>query len=238
MSRILVIGGSGGLGRAVAGALADRGDAVIVTSRDPGRAEAAAREIGGRATGLGVDLAMPETIAGALTGVDEIDGLVITAIHQDGGSIHAFSVADAVRAATVKLVGYAEAVRALRDRFAPHGSVVLFGGSAKDRPYPGSTMVSATNGGVSSLVRTLAWELAPIRVNALHPGVVLDSPVWRKVPGNPPARTLTGTPITMADIVDATQFLLRNPAVNALDLHVDGGVRLMDGPVPLQTPGA
>jgi NAD(P)-dependent dehydrogenase (short-subunit alcohol dehydrogenase family) len=224
------------LGRAIAEEFAARGDSVVVTSRDQGRAEAAAKEIGGTTTGLGVDLTRPETIAGALAGIDELDSLVVTPVHQPGGSIHAFSVADAVVSATVKLVGYTEAVRALRDRFAVGGSVVLFGGSAKDRPYPGSTMVTATNGGVSSLVRTLAWELAPVRVNALHPGVVLDSPIWQKVPGDPPPRTLTGTPIAMADIVSATDFLLNNPAVNALDLHVDGGVRLMDSPPRAQAP--
>jgi NAD(P)-dependent dehydrogenase (short-subunit alcohol dehydrogenase family) len=161
-----------------------------------------------------VDLTRPEMIASALAGIDEFDSLVVTAIHQPGGNIHAFSVADAVLSATVKLVGYAEAVRALRDRFAVGGSVVLFGGSAKDRPYPGSTMVTAINGGVSSLVRTLAWELAPVRVNALHPGVVLDSPIWQQVPDDLPPRTLTGSPIAMADIVSAADFLLNNQAVN------------------------
>lgn len=231
MSSSLIIGGSGGLGRAIAQVSADRGDSVIVTSRDQTRADKAAAEIGPTARGAGADLTRPETLADALADVGEIDHLVITALHQARNSIDTFSVADAVKSATAKLVGYTEAVRVMRDRFRPGASVVLFGGSAKDRPYPGSTLVSAANGAVSSLIRSLAMEIAPVRVNALHPGVVADSPVWENVPETRTAPlTLSGRAINMTDITDAADFLLRNPAVNALDLFIDGGLRLMDRP--------
>jgi NAD(P)-dependent dehydrogenase (short-subunit alcohol dehydrogenase family) len=118
-------------------------------------------------------------------------------------------------------------VRVLRPRFRPGASVVLFGGLAKERPYPGSTMVTTFNGGVSSLVKTLAVELAPHRVNALHPGVVGDSPKWRSVPDHPHiARTPIGRLVTMAEVTDATEFLLHNTGINAQDLFVDGGVQV------------
>jgi NAD(P)-dependent dehydrogenase (short-subunit alcohol dehydrogenase family) len=122
-------------------------------------------------------------------------------------------------------VGYTETVRALRDRFTPAASVVLFGGLAKERPYPGSTMVTAFNGGITGLVKTLAIEIAPHRVNAIHPGVVGDSPKWRDVPDHPHVpRTPIGRLVTTTEIVDATDFLLRNTGVNAHDLFVDGGL--------------
>ena len=93
-------------------------------------------------------------------------------------------------------------------------SVVLFGGRAKDRPYPGSITVSTVNGGVVGLVNALALELAPIRVNALHPGIVGDSPFWADKPPDVldgyVSRTPTGRLATMADIVDAVDFLLEN----------------------------
>jgi NAD(P)-dependent dehydrogenase (short-subunit alcohol dehydrogenase family) len=74
------------------------------------------------------------------------------------------------------------------------------------------------------MVRTLATELAPIRINALHPGIVSDSPFWSgKSLDHVVARTPTGRLATMADIVDAVSFLLENPAVNGIDLRVDGG---------------
>jgi NAD(P)-dependent dehydrogenase (short-subunit alcohol dehydrogenase family) len=106
--------------------------------------------------------------------------------------------------------------------------VVLFGGRAKDRPYPGSTTVTTINGGVSSMIRTLAVELAPIRFNAVHPGIVGDSPYWKDksldaVVARTPTRRLT----TMADVVDATVFLLENQSVNGVNLYVDGGWMLM-----------
>jgi NAD(P)-dependent dehydrogenase (short-subunit alcohol dehydrogenase family) len=126
---------------------------------------------------------------------------------------------------TIKLVGYAETVRVLHPRFRPGASVVLFGGLAKERPYPGSTIVTAFNGGVSGLVKTLAVEIAPHRVNALHPGVVGDSPKWSGVPNHPHvARTPIGRLVTMDEIADATEFLLRNAGVNGHDLFVDGGL--------------
>jgi NAD(P)-dependent dehydrogenase (short-subunit alcohol dehydrogenase family) len=103
--------------------------------------------------------------------------------------------------------------------------VVLFGGLAKERPYPGSTIVTAFNGGISSLVKTLAVEIAPHRVNALHPGVVGDSPRWRGVAQHPhAARTPIGRLVTMDEVADATDFLLRNSGVNAHNLVVDGGL--------------
>jgi NAD(P)-dependent dehydrogenase (short-subunit alcohol dehydrogenase family) len=227
MATSVIVGGSSGLGRAIAERFAARGDHVIITSRDRARAEAVAAEIGHEARGIAADLAQPETLAAALADVKEVDNLVITAIDQVVNTMRQFDVAAAIRVVTIKLVGYAEVVRVLRPHFRPGASVVLFGGLAKERPYPGSTMVTTFNGGVSGLVKTLAVELAPHRVNALHAGVVGDSPKWRDVPNHPHIpRTPIGRLVTMAEIADATDFLLRNGGINAQDLHVDGGVQV------------
>jgi NAD(P)-dependent dehydrogenase (short-subunit alcohol dehydrogenase family) len=83
------------------------------------------------------------------------------------------------------------------------------------------------NSGISGLVKTLAVELAPHRVNALHPGIVGDSPKWRDVPNHPHVqRTPTGRLVTMEEVADATDFLLANSGVNAVDLFLDGGLRV------------
>jgi NAD(P)-dependent dehydrogenase (short-subunit alcohol dehydrogenase family) len=109
----------------------------------------------------------------------------------------------------------------------PDAAIVIFGGRAKDRPYPGSTTVSTINGGVVGLVNTLALEVAPIRVNGLHPGIVGDSPFWAAKPDEVlagyRARTPSGALPTMADIVDAVNFLLRNRSVSATNIYVDCG---------------
>jgi NAD(P)-dependent dehydrogenase (short-subunit alcohol dehydrogenase family) len=225
MATSVIVGGASGLGRVIAQRFAQRGDHVVITSRSRSRADQIAAEIGGSTRGLAIDLSRPETIANDLADVAEVDNLVITAIEQGANSLGAFDIALAVRSVTIKLVGYTETVRVLHPRFRPAASVVLFGGLAKERPYPGSTIVTAFNGGVSALIKTLALEIAPHRVNALHPGVVGDSPKWRDVPNHPHVvRTPIGRLVTMDEVADATEFLLRNSGVNAHDLFVDGGI--------------
>lgn len=228
MKSVVIIGGSSGIGRCIAQRFADRGDRVVITSRSKSRAEEAAAEIGGTVRGLAIDLARPEDISRDLADVNEVDALVVTATEQGPNSLKAFDVALAARSVTIKLVGYAETVRVLHPRLLPGASVVLFGGLAMERPYPGSTMVTASNGGVSALAKSLAMEIAPFRVNALHPGVVGDSPKWRDIPNHPyimrtPIRRL----VTMEEVSDATEFLLRNSGVNGADLIVDGGLLVM-----------
>lgn len=225
---VLIVGGTGGLGREVARHYQSRGDSVIVTGRDQERAEDIAGKLGDRVMGLGFDLAEPETIAGALAGVGPVSRLVLAAIARDNNPVREYAIEDAVYLATMKLVGYTETVHTLIGRLSDDSSVVLFGGRAKDRPYPGSTTVTTVNGGVSALIRTLAIQLAPIRFNAIHPGIVGDSPFWEdKSLDAVVERTPTGKLATMADVVDATVFLLENPAVNGVNLYVDGGWMLL-----------
>ncbi|MGH2383044.1 MAG: SDR family oxidoreductase [Candidatus Limnocylindria bacterium] len=221
---VVVVGGNRGIGREIAKHYADAGNEVVITCRDADRAAEAAREIGGDTTGVALDLTLPEEIAAALAPVGPVHHLVVVAIDRDDNRVSDYSIERAMRLVTLKLIGYTEVVHALLDRLAPDSSIVLFGGLAKDRPYPGSTTVSTVNGGVVGMVRTLVSELAPIRINALHPGIVGDSPFWTdKSLDHIVARTPTKRLTTMADIVDAVAFLLANPAVNGVDLRVDGG---------------
>lgn len=225
---VLIVGGTGGIGREIAAHYQSTGAPVVITGRDAGRAEEIAGEIGEGVRGLGFDLAEPETIAGALGDVGPVARLVLSAIARDNNPIRDYTIADAVYLTTMKLVGYTATVQALLDRLDDDSSVVLFGGRAKDRPYPGSTTVTTVNGGVSTLIRTLAIQLAPIRFNAIHPGIVGDSPFWENKPLDAVvARTPTGRLATMADVVDATVFLLENPGVNGVNLYVDGGWMLL-----------
>jgi NAD(P)-dependent dehydrogenase (short-subunit alcohol dehydrogenase family) len=224
MSSVVVVGGTDGLGREIAGYFAGEGHRVTLTGRDAARAAAAAGEIGGDTTGLALDLAEPHSIAAALASVDIVDYLVLAAIERDVNKVTDYDIDLALRLVTLKLVGYTEVVHTLRSRLAPYAAVVMFGGGALYRPYPGSTTVSTVNGGVIGLMHTLLVELAPIRVNVIHPGIVGDSPYWRdRDLGHVLARTPCGRLTQMSDIVDAVAFLLRNPAVNGVSLNVDGG---------------
>ena len=227
MSSFVVVGGTAGIGLEIARYYADGGHRVTLTGRDAGRAAAAAKDIGGDTTGLALDLAAPKDIGPALAGIDIVDGLVLAAIERDVNTVAEYDIDRAVRLVTLKLVGYTEVVHALRSRLAPDGAIVMFGGLAMQRPYPGSTTVSTVNGGVIGLMHAMIVELAPIRVNVIHPGIVGDSPYWRDRDLSPVvARTPCGRLAQMADIVDAVAFLLRNPAVNGVSLNVDGGTLL------------
>jgi NAD(P)-dependent dehydrogenase (short-subunit alcohol dehydrogenase family) len=227
MGTVVIVGGTQGLGRELAQSYADEGREVVVTGRDQSRAEAAASEIGGSTRGLGFDLAEPHTIAERLAGVGEVDHLVLAAIERDVNKVREYEIDAAVRLVTMKLVGYTEVIHVLLPHMRDDSSILIYGGLARDRPYPGSTTVTTVNGGVTGLVRTLVIELAPIRVNAIHNGIVGDSPQWRDMaPERHKAlvdRTPIGRLVTMEESMGAARFLLENQAINGINLSVDGG---------------
>lgn len=229
---ILVVGGTSGIGLEIARDTIARGDRVVLTGRDQARAEEVAASLGERATGIALDISEPEAIASHLAGVGRVNGIVLAAIERDANSVREYSIERAKRLVTLKLVGYTEVIHTMLDRLdnSLDSGIVLFGGRAKDMPYPGSTTVSTINGGVEGLTMTLALELAPIRVNALHPGIIGDSPFWAGKPESVldgyKSRTPGGELATMADVVDATQFLLRNRGVSGTSIAVDRGWRI------------
>jgi len=152
--------------------------------------------------------------------------LLSAALERDLNTVKDYDIGAALRLATLKLVGYTEVVHALLSRLSPDASIVIYGGLAKLRPYPGSTTVTTVNAAVDGLVRTLAAELPPIRVNALHPGIVGDSPFWAskaEALEAVKARTPTGRLVQMRDVTDAALFLLENPSMHGGEIRVDGG---------------
>ncbi|MEA2548164.1 MAG: hypothetical protein QOI00_487 [Chloroflexota bacterium] len=224
---VVVVGGTRAIGLEIARHYVEAGRQVVLTGRTQANVDAAVAELGHGVTGLTFDLSMPETIAPALAGVGPVDHLVVVAIDRDQNTIRDYDLGRATRLTILKLVGYAEVVHTLLDRLGAESSIVLFGGQAKFVPYPGSTTVTTVNGGVEGLTRSLVFELKPIRVNCVHPGIVGDSPYWESKQAAldaARARTPTGRLATMADIVSATAFLLENPAMNGVDLRVDGGL--------------
>jgi NAD(P)-dependent dehydrogenase (short-subunit alcohol dehydrogenase family) len=226
MSSAIIVGGTQGIGLLLAEIMAARGDQVTVAGRDQERAEAAARKIGTNVKGITVDLTKPHSIAKSLADVGPVKHVVLSAIHRDMNTAREYDIDRAIGLVTLKLVGYTETIHALLPKMTADASIVLFGGVAKDRPYPGSTTVTAINGAVSTMVGTLALELAPIRVNAIHPGIIGDSPAWvgkQEALDRVIARTPTKKLATMRDVAMATLFLLDNGSVNGINLNVDNG---------------
>jgi NAD(P)-dependent dehydrogenase (short-subunit alcohol dehydrogenase family) len=228
---VVIVGGTRGIGLEVARHYADRGREVVLSGRDAARAATVAKELGGRTTGIGLELTRPEGSAASLAELGQVEHLVLAAIDRDDNTVRDYDLTRALRLVTLKLVGYTEVVHQLAGRMDADSSVVVFGGRAKDRPYVGAMTVATVNGGVSGMVRALAVELAPIRVNAIHPGIVGDSPFWSEKgePALKPVRerTPTGRNVAMRDVVGAVDFLLTNRSVNGTNLHVDGGWLLL-----------
>ena len=223
---VVVVGGTRAIGLELVRHYAALGDEVLLSGQSQDNVTAAVAAVDGKVRGVAFDLARPESIASALTVAGPVRRLALVAIDRDQNSVRDYDLAKALRLVTLKLVGYTEVVHTLADRLTDDASIVLFGGMAKERPYPGSTTVTTVNGGVVGLTRTLVEELRPKRVNSIHPGVVGNSPYWSEKPvaiEKYTSETPLGRLATMAEIVDATVFLLENTAVNGVDLIVDGG---------------
>jgi NAD(P)-dependent dehydrogenase (short-subunit alcohol dehydrogenase family) len=223
---VVVVGGTRAIGFELAKHYLETGHQVVVTGQDDERVGTAVKELGNGATGATFDLSEPASISSALAEVGPVRRLALVAIDRDHNTVDDYDIAKAMRLVTLKLVGYTEVVHTLRGRLTDDASVLLFGGMAKERPYPGSTTVTTVNGGVVGLTRTLVEELKPLRANSIHPGVVGNSPYWREKTAAV-ERYSSETPIgrlaRMDEIVDACVFLLENTAVNGVDLIVDGG---------------
>lgn len=223
---VVVVGGTRAIGLEIVRHYAHAGRDVVLTGQSQDNVTAAVAAVSGSVRGVAFDLSAPHSIEAALADVGPVDRLVLAAIDRDQNAVATYDIERAIRLVTLKLVGYTTVVAKLRARLAADASVVLFGGMAKERPYPGSTTVTTVNGGVVGLTRTLVEELRPIRVNSIHPGVVGDSPYWSEKPTaieKYTSETPTGRLATMAEIVNATVFLLENTGVNGVDLVVDGG---------------
>jgi NAD(P)-dependent dehydrogenase (short-subunit alcohol dehydrogenase family) len=222
----VIIGGTAGLGRDLAELCLEQGHRVVIAGRDQERCAGVAAELHPECESFAIDLSKPADIGTALAGIDSVRHIALVAIERDQNTVADYSIEDAVRLTTLKLVGYTEVVHQLVPRMNGEGSVVLYGGQAQARPYPGSTTVSTVNGGVIGMTRTMAVELAPIRVNAIHPGVIGDSPYWADNQAALTAvaeRTPIGRTVTMRELSEAALFLLENGSVNGVNLAADGG---------------
>ena len=224
---VVIAGATNELGKALAKHYVERGHRLVVSSRKMERAEVLAKELGGDSVPVAFDLAEPHSIAPALADVEDVLRLVVMGIYRDDNKVREYDVDEAIKLVTLKLVGYTECVHVLSSKMLANASILVFGGLAKDQPYPGSTTITTVNGAMSTLINSLAVELSPIRVNAIHPGQVGDSPAWMSKPkeviDNLKSRTAMGRLVTVAEVTDAAVFLLENGGVNGVNLRVDGG---------------
>jgi NAD(P)-dependent dehydrogenase (short-subunit alcohol dehydrogenase family) len=228
---VIVFGGSSGIGLGIARECLARGAGVTIASRSEARLAAAAGILGGgdRLATLRADVTDERSVQRALAG-RPVDHVVLTAAEPSYGPIAALDWAAGRRTVESKLVAALHVAKHVRPPAT--GSLLVTSGVAAERPAPGGAVVAAVNGALDALVRALALELAPARVNALSPGWV-ETPFWDAFAGAAKAQRLAdrarSLPVSRngrpEDVAHAAVFLLENGFVTGTVLHVDGGHR-------------
>ena len=228
--RVVLIGGTSGIGRAVAAAALADGAEVVVASSDPAKVEAAAARLGDGARGAVVDVKDEASVADLFERIGGLDHLVYTAgdwgPHVMGGPVETIDVAQLNEGLKVRFWGALLAVKHARSRLAANGSVTLTSGVLTHRPPKGAPLVAAFGGAMEHLARGLAVDLAPIRVNAVCPGLVLTE-TWAQAPAEAisgmTGRNLLPRAATLAEAAEAYLYAMRAGYTTGQVLVVDGG---------------
>jgi NAD(P)-dependent dehydrogenase (short-subunit alcohol dehydrogenase family) len=222
--RVLVLGGSGAMGGAIAKRAAGLGATVILAGRDRDALEAEAGKLAGAEVVVG-DAVDPEGAATLFAASGHLDHIVVAiSAGSRASSITVTAPVDA-RAAYAKVWAAYNALHHAPMLLTSGGSVLLISGSSARRPGAGFGVWTGVHGAIESLARAAVLELAPIRVNVVSPGGI----------GLKPDRQLLPRLGTPDDIAQAALSLITNPAITGAVLDVDSGERLGTWPEPVST---
>jgi NAD(P)-dependent dehydrogenase (short-subunit alcohol dehydrogenase family) len=232
--RVVIVGGSSGIGFAVAEKVGLQGADVVIVSSNAERVEEAIRSIGGKARGQAVDVSDEKAVEGFFTNLGAFDHLVFTA--GDSLQLHGLADTDLKQARHAFELRYWSALAAVKYG-SPHirkeGSIVLTTGIAGQRPQKGWVIAASVCGTIEALTRALAVELAPIRINAVSPGVVRTN-LWQNM-GAAEREHLyetVGNSIPLGRVGEASEiaraylFLMQEGFSTGQTVVVDGGTVL------------
>ena len=233
--RVVIVGGSSGIGLAVAGEAASRGAEVVIVSSKAERVQEAIQSIGGDARGQAVDVSDENAVESFFTNLGAFDHLVFTA--GDSLQLHELADTDLKPARQAFELRYWSALATVKygsPQIRKSGSIVLTTGVAGQRPHSGWVIAASVCGTIEALTRALAIELAPIRVNAVSPGVVRTN-LWQNMS---PAereqlyesvgkRLPVGRVGEAHDIAQAYLFLMKEGFSTGQTVVVDGGTVLV-----------
>ena len=231
--RIVIIGGTSGIGRAVAAAALAEGAEIFIGSSRLAKIEEAQRLLGAKAQAATIDCTNEESIAAFFKQTGEIDHLVYTAGdwgNRDPRDIGQVEADELTKTMSVRVVGALLAVKHATPRIRPGGSITLTGGIVAHRPRKGAPLASVMGGAVEHLVYGLAVDLAPIRVNAVIPGAIATD-VW----GADAAEKFRGLtdrlPVSRMgrpeEVAEAYLYLMKGGYTTGQNLRVDGGLTLV-----------
>lgn len=233
--RIVILGGTSGIGLAVAQAAAAEGARLVVASSDPARVAQALAALPPGAEGRPLDLRDDAAVDDFFGEIGPFDHLVYTA----GESLRLarleeLDVASARRFFELRYWGAFAAARSGRRNIRPAGSIVFTSGVAGARPGPGWSAAASICSAMEGLTRALAVELAPVRVNIVSPGVV-RTPLWREMTeaareelyAAQAQQLPVGHVAEPAEIADGYLYLMRQTYVTGQTLVMDGGGSLV-----------
>jgi NAD(P)-dependent dehydrogenase (short-subunit alcohol dehydrogenase family) len=232
--KVVVIGGSSGMGLAIARAAAIAGAEVTIASNRQDRVDAALRDLPDGCVGLALDVRDEDAVASFFEGLSELDHLAFTAGDAfTPRPLADIGITDARAALEVRFWGAVSAIKYAAPRMRAGGSIGLTTGTVGQRPVPGAAMAAAGAGATEGLVRGLAVELAPVRVNAVRSGAV-RTPMWDRFPdaqretlfARLARGTLTGTIGEPEQLAAAHLYLMQNEYVTGTVHTVDGGLLL------------
>jgi NAD(P)-dependent dehydrogenase (short-subunit alcohol dehydrogenase family) len=234
--KIVIIGGSSGIGLAVTKAVIEQEAQVVVCGRSPEKLEQTKKIIGKNVETIPVDITKQEEVVRLFKQIELFDHLVITAATNENSKRGSFLKLDSATAhrSFDKFWGYFYAAQAAVPNINPGGSITLFSGaSAFKPPKHGMAVLASVNGAVATLAKALAIELAPIRVNVVSPGIV-DTPVWDSMNADNRAALMTWAKESLPtqhigqpfDIAQGVLYLMNNRYTTGTVLHIEGGLLL------------
>ncbi|KOY84489.1 hypothetical protein AD998_21085 [bacterium 336/3] len=232
--KIIVIGGSSGIGLSVAKMAHHLGALVWLTSRDKAKAYQIAQSIGNNVQGFALDINDEKNIKESFSHFSDIDHVYLAAGSTLITPLIENDLEESMLPLKTRLWGGLRVVRAIAHKINPSGSVVFTGGISTDRPITGAWVSGLGTSVAEQLARVLVMELPHIRFNAVSPGYT-DTPMWDSIMGEHKhsilseiASKLPTKKIASPDeVASAVLFLMSNQAITGEIIHVDGGGRLI-----------
>lgn len=227
-SRVLVLGGSSGIGLATAKGAAAAGAKVTLASRSSDKVNAAVAQVGNGASGVPLDTTNDAALEAFFTKQPEWDHIVVSVSAGRSAGLQDLSVQDAYGNMNAKFWTAYKTARLAR--ITPEGSLTLVSGFLSQRPNKDALLQGCINAALESLGRGLALSLSPVRVNTVSPGLI-DTPIRAAMPADKKQAVLDHAAATLParrvgqaeDVADAILMLMTNPFTSGSTLFIDGG---------------
>lgn len=232
--KIVIMGGTSGIGFATSKAALSAGAIVVITGRDPDKLKQATSKLPKTVEGALVDATSLDALNNFYKNLGKFDHLVLSLSGKvGGGPFKSLNIDQLKQAFEAKFFAYFMAIQTSLRTLRAGGSIVLVTASSARTSYPGTSGLAAVNGALEAMIPTLALELKPIRVNAVSPGIIA-TPWWDTWPKEQRdaafAQIAATTPVgrigQAEDIAQAILFLLENSFMTGTVIECDGGIRI------------